>query len=157
MLRHSSEQPSDIIFQADEDLYQSPSGQIVMLKHSQEKVMITRNRMFQSYIHEFCGLSGLSSSTLKFLVERKEVNPLQVVNAACLIKVQHSADFYNAPNNSLRPALRSIFENNICSDLVIKIDSHRLNANKCILSSRSSVLARLVAYADEIEMAGVRL
>ena len=129
MLRPSSDQPNDIVFEAEEDLYHnSPTRELLMLKGTIKIVPLTRNRMFQSYVNEFCGMvSGssetrggvLASNTLRFSlnvtsVERvggmTSVNPCKIVNTPCHVKVSHTNDFHNAPNNSLKPALRSIFE-----------------------------------------------
>jgi len=131
MLRASStEQPNDIVFEAEEDLFHnSPARELLMLKGSVKVVPLTRNRMFQSYVNEFCGMvsagSGtrggvLASNTLRFSInnassnpERAKgndmmsgVNPCKIVNTPCHVKVSHTHDFHNAPNNSLKPALR---------------------------------------------------
>ena len=47
MLRHPpSDEQSDIHFEAEEDLYQSPTREIIVLKGSIKTVPLTKNRMF---------------------------------------------------------------------------------------------------------------
>ncbi|CDW74743.1 ankyrin repeat and fyve domain-containing protein 1 [Stylonychia lemnae] len=149
MLRHQSEQPSDIIFEAEEDLYQSPTKQILMLKGSERTVQLTKNRMFQSYVNEFCGMVGLASNTLRLQIEKREINPHKLVNSSCLIKVAHTPEFHNAPNNSLKPSLRSILEQGYCSDLKLVFKSKTIPVNKCILTSRSQKFASMICSSTE--------
>ena len=73
--------------------------------------------MFQSYVTEFCGMIGLASNTLKFMMEKREISPTKIVNGSFQIKVSHTQEFHNAPNNSLKPALKTVLENGYCSDL----------------------------------------
>ncbi len=139
-----------------------------MLKGSVKVIPLTRNRMFQSYVNEFCGMvsaqSGarggvLASNTLRFSLntasssieragsrEVNSVNPCKIVNTPCHVKVSHTHDFHNAPNNSLKPALRSIFEQGFCSDLKVNYEGKKtFNLHKSILSVRSPKLGRLIA------------
>jgi hypothetical protein len=92
-----------------------------MLKGAVKTVQITKNRMFQSYVNEFCGMVGLASNTLKFHIDKRELNPTKIVNSSCLIKVTHTNEFHNAPNNSLKPALRSVLDNGYCSDIKLVV------------------------------------
>ena len=46
MLKPSIEVPHDLVFEAEEDLYESPTGQILLLKHSSKVLALTRNRTF---------------------------------------------------------------------------------------------------------------
>ena len=66
MLRHTNDAPSDLIFEAEEDLYHAPSKTIIMLATAEKTVSFTKKRPFQSYINEFCGMTGLASNTLRF-------------------------------------------------------------------------------------------
>eukprot|EP00347_Sterkiella_histriomuscorum_P014120 403362092 len=146
MLRHTSEQPQDIVFEAEEDLYQSPTKQILMLKGVSKSVPLTKNRMFQSYVNEFCGMLGLASNTLRLTVEKRELNPNKIVNTACVIKVQHTPEFHNSPNNSLKPALRSILDQGYCADIKLVFKNNQvIEANKCILTSRSLKFRELIS------------
>ena len=48
--------PREIVFEADEDLYQAPSMRVIMLFGSQHNLQLTaRPRSFQSYVNEMCG------------------------------------------------------------------------------------------------------
>jgi hypothetical protein len=87
---------------------------------------------------------GLASNTLRFLIEKREINPNKIVNRSCLIKVTHTPDFHNAPNNSLKPALKSVLENGFCSDLRLIINNKEINVHKCILSVRSPKFFSLI-------------
>lgn len=129
-MRPSSDQPNDIVFEAEEDLFHnSPARELLMLKGTLKMVALSRNRMFQSYVNEFCGMvsasSGtrggvLASNTLRFSLnaaagdrgvrEMTSINPCKIVSTPCLVKVSHTNDFHNAPNSSLKPALKSIYE-----------------------------------------------
>ena len=124
--------------------------------------------MFQSYVNEFCGMvsaqSGtrggvLASNTLRFSLSTEKggggssgmpnVNPCKIVSSACHVKVSHTFDFHNAPNNSLKPALRSIFEQGFCSDFKLSYDGKKtFNLHKSIMSVRSPKIARLIAGLD---------
>ena len=68
--RHNSAtnlEPGEIIFEADENLFQAPSMRVVMLAGSQSSLPITKTpRSFQSYVNEMCGKLGLASNTLRF-------------------------------------------------------------------------------------------
>jgi hypothetical protein len=82
---------------------------------------------------------GLASNTLKFHISdnKRELNPHKVVTSSCLIKVAHTPEFHNAPNNSLKPALKSVLENGYCSDLSLIVQGRTIKAHKCILTVRS--------------------
>ena len=45
----------DVIFEADEDMLNVNQSQIVLIKKSQVRIQITKNRKFESYCYEFCG------------------------------------------------------------------------------------------------------
>ena len=63
-LRNSSDQPQDIVFEAEEDLFHnSPGRELLMLKGSLKVIPLTRNRLFQSYVNEFCGMVSAQSWT----------------------------------------------------------------------------------------------
>ena len=53
-----------------------------MLKGALKSIQITKNRMFQSYVTEFCGMIGLASNTLKFMMEKREISPTKIVNGS---------------------------------------------------------------------------
>ena len=60
MLRNSltsgTNEVKEIVFEADQDLYQAPSMRIVMLKSETRALQISRSaRSFQSYVNEMCG------------------------------------------------------------------------------------------------------
>ena len=81
---------------------------------------------------------GLASNTLRLQVEKREINPNKVVTSSCVVKVSQTPEFHTAPNNSFKPALRSILENAYSSDLQLVFPSGRkIPVHKCILSVRS--------------------
>jgi len=58
--------------------------------------------------------------------------------------MSHTYEFHQSPNKSLKPALRSIFENEAGSDLILRVQSTKekdekaqFNVHKCILAVRS--------------------
>lgn len=62
----------------------------------------------------------------------------------CLVKVTHTYEFHQSPNKSLRPALRSIFKNGVCSDLNLVVGDKSFAVNKCIIAVRSVPLAAML-------------
>ena len=66
------------------------------------------------------------------------------MTSTCLVKVTHTYEFHQSPNKSLRPALRSIFKNGICSDLSLVIGDKTFGVNKCIIAVRSVPLAAML-------------
>ena len=67
MLRNSltsgTNEVKEIVFEADQDLYQAPSMRIVMLKSETRALQISRSaRSFQSYVNEMCGYVSFPSS-----------------------------------------------------------------------------------------------
>ena len=58
MLRNSQggNEIKEIVFEADQDLFQAPSMRIVMLKQENRTLQISKSaRSFQSYVNEMCG------------------------------------------------------------------------------------------------------
>ena len=45
----------DVIFEADEDLFNANQSQIVLIRKCQIFIPITKNRRFESFCYEFCG------------------------------------------------------------------------------------------------------
>ena len=61
-----------------------------------------------------------------------------VPRAESVPKMSHTYEFSQSPNKSLRPALISIYESQICSDLQLQVNKEKIfNLNKCILAVRS--------------------
>ena len=65
--------------------------------------------------------------------------------------MSHTYEFSQSPNKSLRPALVSIYDNQICSDLQIVVNKKKtFHVNKCILAVRSPPLRKLISeVADD--------
>lgn len=92
-----------------------------------------------------CGLLGLASNTLRFQTEKRDVPPQRIMAQTCLVKVNHSYEFHQSPNKSLRPSLDQIYQESISSDLKIVLNqSSTFHVNKCIVAVRSAPLARLI-------------
>ena len=99
-----------------------------------------------------CGVSGLASNTLRFQTEKRDVPPSKIVTQSCLVKMSHTYEFSQSPNKSLRPALGSIFDEQVCTDLTILVNGGRkIRVNKCILAVRSPPLARMIQAVEKDE------
>ena len=71
--------------------------------------------------------------------------PSKIVTQSVRVKVTHTYEFSQSPNKSLRPALVSIYDNEICSDLRIIVNGQKtFNLNKCIVAVRSPPLAKMI-------------
>mmetsp|Transcript_3237 Transcript_3237/g.3177 ORF Transcript_3237/g.3177 Transcript_3237/m.3177 type:complete len:83 (+) Transcript_3237:246-494(+) len=66
------------------------------------------------------------------------------MNSACVIKVSHTPEFHNSPNNSLKPALKSVLEKGLCSDIKLLVGGKEILANKCILVVRSAKFQSII-------------
>ena len=129
----------DIIFEAAEDLYSPSKGQILLLKSNTMKISIQKPRKFNSYANEFCGLSGLSYKTLRFLSLGRDVLPDMVITSCCLLKVYHTSEFTLSVSNPLKSSLYSLYSTGSYSDVKIILNGKtELKAHKCILASRST-------------------
>jgi hypothetical protein len=72
------------------------------------------------------------------------INPCKIINAPCHVKVWHTHDFLNATNSSLKPAMKSMFEQGFCYDLRINYEAKKkFNVHKAILAVRAPKIARL--------------
>jgi speckle-type POZ protein len=99
-----------------------------------------------------CGISGLASNTIRFQTEKRDVPPSKIVTQSCLVKMSHTYEFSQSPNKSLRPALVSIYDEQICSDLQILVNKQRLfKVNKCILAVRSQPLAAMITKVEHMD------
>lgn len=89
---------------------------------------------------------GLASNTLRFQSEKRDVPPSKIVTQSIRVKMSHTYEFSQSPNKSLRPALVSIFDKQICSDLQIIVNKKKtFRVNKCILAVRSPPLNKLIS------------
>ena len=161
MLRNAHEFPNDIIIQIEEDLYDSPNGRIVLLQESTKNLKFTQGRTFQSYINEFWGMVGLSSSMLKFVIDtNKRVPDLrQKVRSSWVLIVKHSSSFNKLPNKSLKPAFKQLLNDGkllilhfwliinlgTFSDVVIHVGNEQIAAHKCILCAHSHIFKNIVS------------
>ena len=131
-----SESP-DLIFEAGENLYNQTKSQVMLLKNSSIKLTVTKPRNFQSYCHEFCGFTGISLKTIRFLNLGRDINPDIVVASSCLIKVSHTSDFNYTVCNPLKTSLQSLLNSGLFSDVTIVLNgSTEIPAHKNILSCR---------------------
>ena len=113
-------------------------------------------RSFQSYVNEMCGQMGLASNTIRFQTEKRDVPPSKIISQSCLIKMTHTYEFQQCPNKSLKPSLKSIFENETGYDTILKVQYKDKDKNetyaefkvhKCILSVRSTIFDSLIKTA----------
>ena len=71
--------------------------------------------------------------------------PSKIVTQSIRVKMTHTYEFSQCPNKSLRPALVSIYDEQICSDLQIRVNQTKtFHVNKCILAVRSPPMAKLI-------------
>lgn len=76
--------------------------------------------------------------------------PSKIVTQSVRVKVTHTYEFSQSPNKSLRPALVSIYDNEICTDLCIVVNGKKtFNLNKCIVAVRSPPLAKRIKEMTE--------
>lgn len=129
----------DIIFEAAEDLYSQTKGQILLLKSNTLKISIQKPRKFISYANEFCGMTGLSYKTLRFLSLGRDTVSDIVITSCCLLKVYHTSDFALSVSNPLKSSLYSLYSTGSYSDVTIKLNGKtEFHVHKCILASRST-------------------
>jgi len=136
MLKKS--QNFDIIFEADEDLYNTSKTQVLLLKHCTKTIPIAKPRTFQSYCFEFSGVVGVSHSTVRFLIGGRDMNPECCIMSSTIVKVIHTAEFNLQPPNSLKMSFVNLLETGSFSDVVIRLNTEDVQAHKCILASRSA-------------------
>lgn len=128
----------DIIFEAGEDLYNYNKSKVLMLEQSTVRIPITRNRKLLSYCSEYCGITGISFNSIRFLSFTGEVNMEMMLNSNFLLKVCHSSDFHLHSMDPLKESLKNLFVSGMNSDVVIRInDTDEVLTHRCMLSSRS--------------------
>jgi len=128
----------DIIFEADEDLYNTSKTQVLLLKHCYKTITIAKPRPFQSYCFEFCGIIGVAHDTVRFLIGGRDMNPESCIMSSTLVKVIHTAEFNMQPPNSLKMSFVSLLDSGSFSDVVLRVNKEEIQAHKCILASRSA-------------------
>ena len=131
-------QTYDIIFEAAEDLYNTSKTQVLLLNHCSKTIAIAKPRNFQSYCYEFCGIVGVSYSTVRFLIGGRDLSPENCIMSSTIVKVIHTAEFNLQPANSLKMSFVNLLDSGAFSDVVIKVNNESLKAHKCILASRSA-------------------
>jgi len=146
----------DINFEAAEDLYNSSKTQILLLKNCYKTIQIVKPRTFQSYCYEFCGVTGISFSTIRFLIGGRDVSPDLSVMSSCHVKVLHTTEFNFQSVNSLKSSFLNLLNTGGFSDVTLKVGTEIIQAHKCILASRSEKLSAmfnsnlLEATTDEV-------
>lgn len=151
---------------------------------------LSRDRMFQSYVNEFCGMVSasarggvLASHTLRFSLGTQQgaggrsnssrgdimINPCKIVNFPCHVRVWHSLDFHSQgkqnsssprvqDSGSLKAAMRSMFHNGFCSDLVLVFGGRRFNVHRAILVARSPKFQKMISTGNsEIQFPNVSI
>ena len=99
-------------------------------------------RTFESYVNEFCGLTGLSVRTLRFQTEHRDVNSSLIISSSCLVKVTHALDF---AQSDLSIALNKMVLDPVGFDITIKIGTKMIPSYSYVLSVRSPFLSKLFA------------
>ncbi|OMJ68652.1 hypothetical protein SteCoe_33845 [Stentor coeruleus] len=136
MLTHSNvPQAQDIIFEAGEDLFSNSS--LILTKGAHKRIMLSRARTAQSYVYEFCGMVGVSPSSLRFSLEAHPLDPTIIILTPSLVKVYHCTSILHSSNNSLQPALLDLLTSGIQSDIIIHVNKRSFPVHKCILMCRS--------------------
>ena len=134
--RSNVPQAQDILFEAGEDLFTNSS--LALTKGSRKRIPLSRSRAAQSYIYEFCGMVGVSPSSVRFILESRPLDPNIIIISPSIVKVYHSTSILHSSNNSLQPALLDLLSSGFQSDITIKIGSKSFCVHKCILMCRSS-------------------
>eukprot|EP00826_Nyctotherus_ovalis_P039090 TRINITY_DN3727_c0_g1_i3.p1 TRINITY_DN3727_c0_g1~~TRINITY_DN3727_c0_g1_i3.p1 ORF type:complete len:294 (+),score=58.95 TRINITY_DN3727_c0_g1_i3:37-918(+) len=149
MLRQRDKE-MDIVFQAEENLLNQATGEIVLTKNSRKSIpVVLGERSFESYMNEFCGLTGLSPHTLRFQTEHRDINPYLIISSSCLVKVAHTSDFVASDYSS---ALAAMVTDSAGSDISIKIGCTMIPSYSYIVSARSPVLSKLIAEEKKESM-----
>ena len=141
MLRQKDKQ-SDIVFQAGENLINHGTGECILTKNSFKSIQISGERMFESYVNEFCGLTGLPARSLRFQMEHREINSSLIITSSCLVKVNHQKD---AVSSEFSKSMESLFKEAVGADIKLKFVGTEIPCHSYILSSRSPVFAKLLA------------
>jgi len=130
----------DINFEAAEDLYNTSKTQVLLLKNCYKTIQIVKPRTFQSYCYEFCGVSGIGFSTIRFLIGGRDVNPDMSIMSSCHVKVLHTTEFNFQSVNSLKTSFLNLLNTGGFSDVILRVGKEIVKAHKCILASRSEKL-----------------
>jgi len=128
----------DIIFEAAEDLYNNSKTQVLLLKNCYKNIPIAKPRNFQSYCYEFCGIVGVTYSTVRFLIGGRDVNPDFCIMSNCHVKVLHTSEFNLQPPNSLKAAFMGLLNAGTFSDVTLNVNGEIIQCHKCILVTRSA-------------------
>jgi len=141
MLRQKDKE-LDIVFQAEEDLINQATGEIVLTKNTKKSIpVVLGERIFESYMNEFCGFTGLSPHTLRFQTEHRDMNMSLVISSSCLVKVGHKVDFVSSDYSN---ALTKMLTDPIGSDISIKINNILIPSYSYVIFARSPVLAKVL-------------
>lgn len=135
----------EIIFTANEDLFNQSKTQILVYKNSQRLIRSSQNRKFLSYCWEYCGITGLSYQTLRFQNMGRDIKPDTIISSSCHLTVIHKAEFSLEPPNSLKSSLKGILINGTYSDLKLLYgEEKQILAHKCMLSCRSPIFDEMI-------------
>lgn len=129
--------PLELEFEASEDLFNSTKTQILMLKNASKKVIIAKPRNFLSYCFELCGMTDLSYKTLRFQIGGRDINPDTIIMSTCVVKVGHTTEFSNLPENTVKMSMYTLMSTGMYSDVVLNVKGTTFKVHKCILVSRS--------------------
>lgn len=136
LTRSNVPQTQDVIFEAAEELFMNSS--LVLTKGAHKRIPLARSRVAQSYIYEFCGMIGMPSGALRFLLESRPLDPSILILGPCIVKVHHSANISLTSQNSLQPALLDLYTSGLQADSVIYVNNRAFPVHKCILMCRSA-------------------
>lgn len=142
----------EIVFQAENDLFNESKTQIIVFKGMTKTLSVTQSRKFLSYCFEYCGITGLSIQTLRFKSLGRDVKNDTTISQSCNISVSHKAEFEIEPPNSLKSSLKSMIITGMYSDLVIKIRDTNIPVHKCILTVRSLKFDKMISKNPESEI-----
>jgi len=139
------------IFEAGEDLLNESKTQILIFRCTTKTLDLSAPRSLLSYCMEYCGMTGLSYSTLRFLNAGRDVKPETVINDNVHLTVTHKAEFAIEPPNSLKSSMKSMLMTGLYSDINLKLNSKGdiIKAHRCILYMRSKPLREKI---DKLEV-----
>lgn len=135
--RGSTSPTPDVIFEAAEDL--TCIGSLMLSKGSTKRVTLSRPRTARSYCYEFCGISGVQFSQMRFELDARPLSMENYILSPCIVKVSQAPEDRNHRQSSLQPALQDLLTSGIKSDVeIVTSDGQVSHCHKCILMCRSA-------------------
>lgn len=141
----SSNNVPEIMFEAGEDLLNESKTQVLVFKGTTKTIDVSAPRALSSYCHEYCGMTGLSFSTLRFQNMGRDIRLDTMISDSVHATIHHKAEFTIEPPNNLKSSMKSMLMSGLYSDIDIKVDpTTTIKAHKCILYMRSKPMKDII-------------